>query len=252
MSKEATANPRSSFAVRRVVDAGQNPNSRCRVVVLISGRGSNLQAIIDARHAGKLPIELCAVISNRAHADGLANARAAHVESSVIDHRDFPDRESFDRKLMQQIDRHRPNLVVLAGFMRVLGEEFIDHYAGHLINIHPSLLPAFPGLHTHERALAASVKEHGATVHFVTRDVDGGPIIIQARVPVRVDDTPQSLAHRVLVEEHRIYPLAIRWYAEGRLRLSKGKVLLDGRPAPINTKLPHPIAQENSKDLSGR
>jgi len=231
------------------VDAGQNAESRCRVVVLISGRGSNLQAIIDALNTGVLPIELCAVISNRAHADGLANARAADVESLVVDHRDFSDRESFDRKLIQQIDRHRPDLVVLAGFMRVLGKEFIDHYAGRLINIHPSLLPAFPGLHTHERALAAGVKEHGATVHFVTCEVDGGPIIVQARVPVRVDDTPQSLAHRVLMEEHRIYPLAIRWYAEGRLRLSDGKVLLDGRPAPTNKELPHLVAQENSKEL---
>jgi len=232
-----------------VVDAGQNAKSRCRVVVLISGRGSNLQAIIDALRADALPIELCAVISNRAHADGLANAQAADVESLVVDHRDFSDRESFDRELTKQIDRHRPDLVVLAGFMRVLGKEFIDHYAGRLINIHPSLLPAFPGLHTHERALAMGVKEHGATVHFVTREVDGGPIIVQARVPVRVDDTPQSLAHRVLMEEHRIYPLAIRWYAEGRLRLCDGRVLLDGRPAPIYKQLPHPVAQENSKEL---
>lgn len=218
--------------------------------MLISGRGSNLQSIIDAARADVLPIELCAVISNRAQAQGLENTRAVGIESIVIGHRDFPDRDSFDRELMLRIDRHRPDLVVLAGFMRVLGSAFIEHYVGRLMNIHPSLLPAFPGLHTHERALAAGVKEHGASVHFVTREVDGGPIIIQARVPVYAGDTPQSLADRVLIEEHRIYPIAIRWYAEGRLTLRNGGVLLDGQPAPINDLLPHPAAQENPKGLT--
>lgn len=224
------------------------PKSRCRVVVLISGRGSNLQAIIGAMRSGELPIELCAVISNSAQARGLANARAAGIESIAIDYRDFPDRASFDRELSQRIDRYRPDLVVLAGFMRVLGGAFIDRYAGRLMNVHPSLLPAFPGLHTHERALAAGAAEHGASVHFVTREVDGGPIIVQARVPVGAGDTPRSLADRVLTEEHRIYPIAIRWYAEGRLTLSNGRVLLDGRPVPIKDALPQPTAQENPKD----
>lgn len=204
-------------------------STRCRIVVLISGRGSNLEAILQAVASGALRVEVAAVLSNRAEAAGLELARKYGVPTDVLDHRAFADRSAFDRALMQRIDSYRPDLVVLAGFMRVLGGEFIDHYAGRLLNIHPSLLPAFPGLRTHERALAAGVAKHGATVHFVTHQVDGGPIVVQAVVPVLPDDTAELLATRVLQEEHRIYPLAIGWYADGRLSLQGETVLLDGR-----------------------
>jgi phosphoribosylglycinamide formyltransferase-1 len=209
------------------------PLTPCRTVVLISGRGSNLEAIIGAARAGTCAIELAAVISNRPDAPGLQAARAAHVPVEIVDHRGYADRSSFDRALIEHIDRHRPDLVALAGFMRVLGDAFIDRYNGKLINIHPSLLPAFPGLGTHERALASGAKHHGASVHFVTREVDGGPIIVQASVPLLPADTAESLAARVLNEEHRIYPLAIRWFAEGRLTIRGGRVLLDGRQQAV-------------------
>lgn len=204
----------------------------CGVVVLISGRGSNLQAIIDGQRAGVLPIDLRAVISNEPEATGLARAQAAGLATHVVDHRAYPTRVAFEAALSQTIDAHAPTLVVLAGFMRLLGPAFIDRYAGRLLNIHPSLLPAFPGLRTHERALAAGAGVHGATVHFVTRETDAGPIVIQASVPVRRDDTAAALAERVLRQEHRIYPLAIRWFAEGRLRLTGDTVLLNGVPLP--------------------
>lgn len=224
------------------------PSARCRVVVLISGRGSNLQAIIDAMHAGNLPIELCAVISNRAQAAGLQRARDAGIAAEVINHQGYADRESFDRALAARVDDFHPDLIVLAGFMRVLSRWFIERYRGRLMNIHPSLLPAFPGLSTHERALAAGVKEHGATVHFVTAEVDSGPIIVRAAVPVLPADTPSSLAARVLEQEHRIYPLAIKWFAEGRLLVRGGDVLLDGKPAapPASSG---GIATKSLKDL---
>ncbi|MFL6622282.1 MAG: phosphoribosylglycinamide formyltransferase [Sulfurifustis sp.] len=218
---------------------------RCRVVVLISGRGSNLEAIIEANRCGNLPIEICAVISNRPEAPGLEVARCHGIPTEVVDHRRYSARSEFDRALQDRIDRNRPDLVVLAGFMRVLGAELIDRYAGRLINIHPSLLPAFPGLRTHERALAEGAKQHGATVHFVTHDVDSGPIIAQAAVPVLPGDTADTLAARVLIEEHRIYPLAIRWFVEGRLTVQNGRVLLDGRVdavqglvTPTSSKVP--------------
>lgn len=189
------------------------------VVVLISGRGSNLKAIIDAVAHDNLPVSIRAVIANRPQAPGLQLARAAAVPALELDHRQFPTRDSFDAALMEAIDRHAPALVVLAGFMRILGRDFIAHYRGRLINIHPSLLPQFPGLDTHARAVAAGVKEHGATVHFVTDEVDGGPIIAQARVPVLSDDTPATLAARVLAAEHRLLPQAIRDFATGRVAL---------------------------------
>lgn len=189
------------------------------LVILISGRGSNLQAIIDQAQLGQLPVEIRAVISNRPQAQGLERARQAGIETQVLDHHRFPRREAFEQALMTLIDSYTPRLVVLAGFMRILTPGFVHHYRGCLINIHPSLLPAFPGLDTHRRAIQAGMKEHGATVHFVTDEVDGGPIILQARVPVYPADTPAILAARVLKEEHRIYPEAIRAFAAGGIHL---------------------------------
>ena len=203
---------------------------RLPVVVLISGRGSNLQAIVDAAHNG-LPIEIRAVISNRPDAAGLTRASEVGIETRVLDHRVYRSRKEFDRALQALIDSFEPALVVLAGFMRILSPDFVSHYQGRMFNIHPSLLPAFPGLDTHERALEAGVREHGASVHFVTEEVDGGPLIIQAKVPVLAEDTPEVLAARVQEQEHHIYPQAIRWFAEGRLRIQGNTVLLDGRPA---------------------
>ncbi len=203
---------------------------RLPIVVLISGGGSNLQAIIDAMERGELPVEIRAVISNRADAHGLERARRHGIEARVVDHRRFPDREHFDRALQQAIDRYEPGLVVLAGFMRILTPAFVAHYAGRMFNIHPSLLPAYRGLHTHRRVLEAKERRHGASVHFVTSELDGGPVVLQAEVPVFPDDDPETLAARVLAQEHRIYPRAIRWFAEGRLRLVEGVPCLDGRP----------------------
>jgi phosphoribosylglycinamide formyltransferase-1 len=204
--------------------------SRCRVVVLISGRGSNLAAIADSARADGAPFEIAAVISNRPDATGLDVARRHGTPALIIDHHNYRERALFDRALIEAIDSYRPDLVALAGFMRVLGDEFIEHYAGRLLNIHPSLLPAFPGLRTHERAIESGVSRHGATVHFVTRDVDGGPIIIQAEVPVLPGDTPKTLAVRVLEQEHRIYPIAIHWFATGRLTTKNRRVYLDNKP----------------------
>jgi phosphoribosylglycinamide formyltransferase-1 len=203
---------------------------RLPVVILISGRGTNLQVLLDETRAGRLPVDIRAVISNNPDAEGLSRAREAMLPTEVVNHRAYPDRAQFDDALRKAIDRHEPKLIVLAGFMRILGHAFIEHFAGRLINIHPSLLPKYPGLDTHARALAAGEREHGASVHFVTSEVDGGPVILQAAVPVRPDDTPQSLAARVLAQEHRIYPLAIRWFAEKRLTLHGRQVMLDGVP----------------------
>ena len=202
------------------------------VVILISGRGTNLQAIVDEVRAGKLPADIRAVISNNPEAAGLQQARAAGLHTEVVDHRTYPTRAAFEQALAQAIDRHTPTLVALAGFMRILGRDFIERYHGRLINIHPSLLPKYPGLDTHARAIAASETQHGASVHFVIPDVDAGPVILQAAVPVLPNDTPATLAERVLKEEHRIYPLVIRWFAEGRLALRDGHALLDGKSCP--------------------
>ena len=203
---------------------------RLPIVVLISGGGSNLQAIIDAAERGELPVEIRAVISNRPDAGGLERARRHGIEARVLDHREFPDRESFDRALQRLIDRYEPGLVVLAGFMRILTPELVEHYRGRMFNIHPSLLPEYRGLHTHRRVLEANGSRHGASVHFVTSELDGGPVVIQAEVPVLPGDDPETLAARVLTQEHRIYPRAIRWFAEGRLELKGGIPHLDGKP----------------------
>jgi len=203
-----------------------------RIVILISGRGSNMEAILEAR----LPARVAAVISNDPDAKGLATARAHGVTTAVVPHRGFPDRTAFETALAAAIDAHRPDLVVLAGFMRILTDDFVRRYAGRLVNIHPSLLPAFPGLHTHRQALAAGVRIHGCTVHFVTPALDNGPIIVQAAVPVLPDDSEDTLAARVLRQEHRIYPQVIRWFCEGRLALSA-----DGRAAVSKAHLPENV-----------
>jgi phosphoribosylglycinamide formyltransferase-1 len=195
-----------------------------RIVVLISGRGSNMEALLDAR----VPATFAAVISNVPGAGGLAIAKAHGVSTAVVDHKMYPDRDAFDAALRDAIDSFDPDLVVLAGFMRVLTDATVRHYAARMLNIHPSLLPAFPGLHTHRRALDAGVRVHGCTVHFVTPELDHGPIVIQAAVPVQADDTEDVLAARVLAQEHRVYPQAVSWFCENRLSLTaEGKVQVD-------------------------
>lgn len=186
------------------------------VVLLISGRGSNMEAIVRAEIPG---VRIAAVISNRADAAGLDFAASHGIATAVLDHKAFPSREAFDAALAELIDGYGPDLVVLAGFMRVLSDGFVRHYEGRLLNIHPSLLPSFPGLHTHRRALESGVRIHGATVHFVTPSLDAGPVVIQAAVPVLDDDDESTLAARVLAEEHRIYPQAVKWFVEGRLSI---------------------------------
>lgn len=186
------------------------------LVILISGRGSNMRALLEAG----LPVDRIVVISSVPDAEGLKIAKSSGVHVSCIDHRDFQNRETFDAALAAEIDRHQPDLIALAGFMRILTDGFVLRYQDRLLNIHPSLLPAYPGLHTHRRALQDGVKIHGCTVHFVTAAVDHGPIVIQAAVPVMPDDTHQILASRVLQAEHRIYPQAVRWFLQGRLRLA--------------------------------
>ncbi len=199
---------------------------RLPIVVLISGDGSNLQAIID-RAADNLPVEIRAVISNRAGVTGLQRAQQAMIPAHVVDHTRFRARDDFDRELIRVIDRYRPELIVMAGFMRILGQDFISRYAGRALNVHPSLLPAYPGLDTHRRVLAAGERGHGVSVHFVTSELDGGPVVAQARVPVLPGDTAERLAARVRAEEHVLYPLVIGWFAAGRLKSSGGKVTLD-------------------------
>lgn len=203
--------------------------STCNVVVLLSGSGSNLQALIDSERAADYPARIAAVISNRADAYGLQRARDAGIETRALDHKAFDGREAFDAALIELIDAFNPQLVVLAGFMRILSADFVRHYQGRLLNIHPSLLPKYKGLHTHQRALEAGDREHGCSVHFVTEELDGGPLVVQAVVTVESDDTAQSLAQRVHTQEHRIYPLAVRWFAEGRLVLGEQGALLDGQ-----------------------
>jgi phosphoribosylglycinamide formyltransferase-1 len=200
---------------------------KLRVVVLISGSGTNLQALIDAQ-GPHCPFTIAAVISNRPDAHGLARAAAADIPTRVVDHADFADRAAFDAELAATIDALDPGLVVLAGFMRILTDDFVDHFAGRMLNIHPSLLPAFQGLHTHRRALAAGVKQHGASVHFVTAELDGGPVIAQAQVAIEANDDEQGLAARVLEREHRLLPLVVSWFAEGRLAMRDGRAWLDG------------------------
>ena len=194
------------------------------IVILISGRGSNMRAVIEAARQQQWADSIAAVISNRGDAPGLEFAREHGIAAEVVDSRAFATRDAFDAALQEAVDAHAPDLVVLAGFMRILTTAFVEHYAGRMLNIHPSLLPSFAGLATHRQALAAGVKLHGATVHFVTPQLDHGPIVAQAVVPVLEDDTEEILAQRVLQQEHRIYPLAVRWFLDGRLTLENGRV----------------------------
>ena len=195
-------------------------------VALISGRGSNLATIID--QAERIGIRLAAVISNVAGAAGLKTAAAVGITTEVVDHRDFADRASYDQALLARIDRFAPKIVLLAGFMRILSPAFVQHYRGRLLNIHPSLLPAYRGLNTHQRVIHAGEHQHGCTVHFVTEELDGGPIVVQRRVKVLADDDANTLAARVLQQEHQIYPLAISWFTAGRLALRGDQAQLDG------------------------
>ena len=199
------------------------------IVILISGSGTNLQAIIDAVNEGRINARIAAVISNRADAKGLQRARQARINTIVVDAKNHDDRVSYDQALVSAIDEIDPDLIVLAGFMRILSDMFIDHYQGRIMNIHPSLLPEFKGLHTHLRALEASKRVHGASVHFVNNELDSGPVVIHAEVPVLENDTEQSLAARVLQQEHKIYPMAIAWYIDGRLKTNDNNVLLDDK-----------------------
>jgi phosphoribosylglycinamide formyltransferase-1 len=209
-------------------------NKRPQLVVLISGSGSNLQAFIDASEQGHLNADIVGVISNKAGVKGLERAAKANIANEVIDHRDFPDRDSFDSELANRIESYQPDLVILAGFMRILTPGFVDRFSGRIMNIHPSLLPNYPGLHTHQRAIDAGDTKAGATVHFVTSELDGGPAIIQAEVPILADDDADTLASRVLIQEHIIYPLAAQWFCEGKLRLQNNTPQLDGEPLPAS------------------
>jgi phosphoribosylglycinamide formyltransferase-1 len=208
-----------------------------RLVILISGRGSNMTAILDAVDDGKIAGEVMAVISNRPDAAGLATAADRAIATVSIDHRGYPDRDAFENALAAAIDAHAPDLIILAGFMRILSEAFVDRYAGRMINIHPSLLPTYPGLDTHTRALADGVRIHGCTVHFVTDDVDHGPIIAQAAVPVRSDDDAKTLAARVLEAEHRTLVAAVGWFCAGRLVIDGARVRVKNERADLRPQI---------------
>jgi phosphoribosylglycinamide formyltransferase-1 len=204
-----------------------NVEKRLPIVVLVSGSGSNLQAIIDDAQAD-LPVDIRAVISNKADAYGLERARKANIPTRVLEHTAFEDRPAYDQALMTLIDEYQPALVILAGFMRILTPSFVSHYQGRLLNIHPSLLPKYRGLHTHQRVLESGDRQHGASIHLVTEELDGGPLILQVTVPIEPDDDEASLAARVLTQEHIIYPTVIRWFAEGRLSVTNGVIEMDG------------------------
>lgn len=203
-----------------------------RIAVLVSGNGSNLQAILDACQQGRIDGSVAAVFSNKAGAFALERARAADVAAHVVEATPFADRCAFDRQLMQEIDAYAPDLVVLAGYMRILSAEFVEHYAGRMLNIHPSLLPKYPGLHTHRQAIENGDEEHGTSVHFVTEQLDGGPVILQAKVPVFSDDSEEDVIARVQHQEYAIYPLVVSWFVDGRLAMRDGAAWLDDRRLP--------------------
>lgn len=212
------------------------------IVILISGRGSNMVAIAQATQAGTVPARIAAVISNHLDAPGLERAQALGLSTAVVSHKDFPDRDTYDAALAATVRAYSPGLVVLAGFMRILSPAFVREFSGRLFNIHPSLLPEYRGLHTHQRVLNDRATAHGCSVHFVTDELDGGPVVLQARVPVLPDDTAETLSARVQVQEHKIYPLAIEWFATGRLRWQGGGAWLDGKP------LTQPVMLEASEE----
>jgi len=203
----------------------------CKTAILISGSGTNLQAFIDAAQKGKSRLDLCVVFSNNADAFGLQRAQKAGIATACVQHADYPNRESFDKAVVAELDRFEPELLILAGFMRILSAEFVSHYAGRILNIHPALLPLYPGLNTHQRVLDAGDEWHGSTVHFVTDVLDGGPSILQGRLAVVAGEKAEELALRVQAVEHQIYPQAADWVAAGRARLQNGQSWLDGKPA---------------------
>jgi len=198
------------------------------IVVLISGNGSNLQAIIDACEQAKIPGKITAVISNKAHAYGLQRAKAADIPAVFIDHTQYVTREAYDQQLLVQINEFAPDLIVLAGFMRILSREFVEHFQGQILNIHPSLLPKYKGLHTHQRAIDAGDREHGASVHFVTANLDDGPVILQSKVPIFENQDAEELTQRVIVQERQMYPLVVKWFCQDRLIMLNNKAFLDG------------------------
>ncbi|WP_421670428.1 phosphoribosylglycinamide formyltransferase [Rahnella sp. EDr1-12] len=203
-----------------------------RIVVLVSGEGSNLQALIDACQQGRINAQISAVFSNKSAAYGLERARLADIPAQALDVKAYEDRAAFDIALADAIEAYQPDLVVLAGYMRILTADFVQRFAGRMINIHPSLLPKYPGLHTHRQAIDNQDDEHGTSVHFVTEQLDGGPVILQAKVPVFSDDSEDDLVARVQTQEHNIYPLVVSWFVEGRLSLKNDQVLLDDNPLP--------------------
>ncbi|MDH5181594.1 MAG: phosphoribosylglycinamide formyltransferase [Gammaproteobacteria bacterium] len=219
--------------------------NQCRIVVLISGNGSNLQAVIDAVKAGTIPASIVAVVSNRPAAYGLERARQAAIPVEVLEYPGHPDREAYDRALIQLIDSYRPDLILLAGFMRILSHDFVEHYTGRLLNIHPSLLPRHKGLNTHQRVIEAGDTQHGATVHFVTPELDSGPIIIQGVIETAGINQAADLAELVHRVEHQIYPQAVQWFAEQRLALIDNQVTLDQQPISTQDKVRY-FAMNNS------
>lgn len=205
--------------------------SRCKAAILISGSGTNLQAFVDAAQAGDLDLDLVVVFSNNPNAFGLQRAEDAGISTACIQHADFPDRETFDQAVMDELDRYAPELLILAGFMRILTPAFVAHYAGRILNIHPALLPQYPGLNTHQRVLNAGDEWHGSTVHFVTEELDRGPRILQGRLAVEPGESAEELAKRVQSIEHRIYPEAAAWVGSGRVQFREGRAWIDGAPA---------------------
>ncbi len=203
-----------------------------RIVVLISGSGSNLQAIMDAIDAGQINGRIAAVLSNKADAYGLERAQKANIPALILKHTEFDDRESFDQAMIEKIDHYQPDLIILAGFMRILTAEFVRHYQGRMLNIHPSLLPKYKGLHTHKRAIEAGDLYHGCTVHFVTEELDGGPLAVQGKVSIDMDDNEDSLQQKVHAVEHKIYPLAVEWICSDKLKWTPKGILIDNQPLP--------------------